>query len=161
MKALEGKVDGSTPADSGGMEDYSSRLGVADGVESLEHFERRGVRLSPWVWFGSLVGKMDKATIDKYPDLISAGVTVRWCCPVCKEVMYVKKEELMSHLNECVKWSVWNKRKQYTPASTNTFATAFYASNEQFTSTASINSSFVSKSFCRYISTSGTIVLTN
>ena len=63
----------------------------------------RGVRLSPWVWFGSLVGEMQSATMERYPDLISAGVTVRWCCPECKEVMYVKKEELMSHLNECVK----------------------------------------------------------
>lgn len=117
MKALEGKVDSesapsanttSTANTSGATNtanafDYSARLGVADGLESLEHFERRGVRLSPWVWFGSLVGEMQSATMEQYPDLISAGVTVRWCCPECKEVMYVKKEELMSHLNECVK----------------------------------------------------------
>lgn len=123
MKALEGKVDSesapsasatntinttntnstASTASTANAFDYSVRLGVADGLESLEHFERRGVRLSPWVWFGSLVGEMQSATMERYPDLISAGVTVRWCCPECKEVMYVKKEELMSHLNECVK----------------------------------------------------------
>lgn len=120
MKALEGTVDSesapsasatstintantNSTASTADAFDYSSRLGVADGLESLEHFERRGVRLSPWVWFGSLVGEMQSATMEQYPDLISVGVTVRWCCPECKEVMYVKKEELMSHLNECVK----------------------------------------------------------
>ena len=44
-----------------------------------------------------------KATVEYYPDLISDKMTVRWDCPVCKEVLYVTREELLDHLNHCVK----------------------------------------------------------
>ena len=83
-------------------EDFSERLGVADGMTSLSHFKRRGIQLSPWVWYGSLTAHPDKANVEYYPDLIVDGMTVRWDCPVCHEVMYVTKEELIGHLNKCV-----------------------------------------------------------
>ena len=44
-----------------------------------------------------------KATVEYYPDLISDKMTVRWDCPVCKEVLYVTREELLDHLNHCLK----------------------------------------------------------
>ena len=85
-------------------EDFSERLGVADGMTSLSHFKRRGIQLSPWVWYGSLTAHPDKANVEYYPDLIVDGMTVRWDCPVCHETMYVTKEELICHLNKCVHW---------------------------------------------------------
>ena len=87
-------------------EDFSERLGVADGLTSLNHFKRRGIQLSPWVWYGSLTAHPDKANVEYYPDLIVDGMTVRWDCPVCHEVMYVTKEELICHLNKCVNYRV-------------------------------------------------------
>ena len=88
---------------------YSERLGIADHVTSLEHFERKGIQCSPWVWFGSLTTNAAKISIDRYPDLIETGITIRWVCPLCHEEKYVTREDLMEHLNSCVKYSVWNK----------------------------------------------------
>ena len=83
--------------------DYSSRLGIADSLTSLSSFQRKGIQISPWVWYGSLQTTAMKATVESYPDLISDKMTVRWDCPVCKEVLYVTREELLDHLNHCVK----------------------------------------------------------
>ena len=83
--------------------DYSSRLGIADSLTSLSSFQRKGIQISPWVWYGSLQTTAMKATVEFYPDLISYNMTVRWDCPVCKEVLYVTREELLDHLNHCVK----------------------------------------------------------
>lgn len=83
--------------------DYSSRLGIADSLTSLSSFQRKGIQISPWVWYGSLQTTAMKATVEFYPDLISDKMTVRWDCPVCKEVLYVTREELLDHLNHCVK----------------------------------------------------------
>lgn len=83
--------------------DYSSRLGIADSLTSLSSFQRKGIQISPWVWYGSLQTTAIKATVEFYPDLISDKMTVRWDCPVCKEVLYVTREELLDHLNHCVK----------------------------------------------------------
>ena len=83
--------------------DYSSRLGIADSLTSLSSFQRKGIQISPWVWYGSLQTTAMKATVEYYPDLISDKMTVRWDCPVCKEVLYVTREELLDHLNHCVK----------------------------------------------------------
>lgn len=88
------------------VDDFSERLGVADSITSLDHFKRRGVQLSPWVWYGSLTTHPERANVEYYPDLIVEGMTVRWDCPVCHEVMYVTKEELISHLNKCVHFLV-------------------------------------------------------
>ena len=85
-------------------EDYSTRLGIADHVSSLEHLQRKsGVQLSPWLWFGSLATDLTKASIDRYPDMIATNMTIRWECPVCRQVLYVTREELMNHLSACVK----------------------------------------------------------
>ena len=83
--------------------DYSNRLGIADSLTSLNSFQRKGIQVSPWVWYGSLQTTAMKATVEYYPDLISDKMTVRWDCPVCKEVLYVTREELLDHLNHCVK----------------------------------------------------------
>ena len=83
--------------------DYSSRLGIADSLTSLSSFQRKGIQISPWVWYGSLQTTAMKATVEFYPDLISDKMTVRWDCPVCKEVLYVTREELLDHLNHCLK----------------------------------------------------------
>ena len=83
--------------------DYSNRLGIADSLTSLNSFQRKGIQVSPWVWYGSLQTTAMKATVEFYPDLISDKMTVRWDCPVCKEVLYVTREELLDHLNHCVK----------------------------------------------------------
>lgn len=89
------------------IEDYSMRLGVADHVASLEHLRRKnGVQCSPWMWFGSLATDLTKASIDRYPDMIATNMTIRWECPICSQMMYVTREELMNHLSECVKSSV-------------------------------------------------------
>lgn len=105
----EGKSDENEEDDE--VDDFSERLGVADSITSLDHFKRRGVQLSPWVWYGSLTTHPERANVEYYPDLIVEGMTVRWDCPVCHEVMYVTKEELISHLNKCVHccvcWSKW------------------------------------------------------
>ena len=83
--------------------DYSNRLGIADSLTSLNSFQRKGIQVSPWVWYGSLQTTAMKATVEYYPDLISDKMTVRWDCPVCKEILYVTREELLDHLNHCVK----------------------------------------------------------
>lgn len=87
--------------------DYSSRLGIADSLTSLESFKRKGFQLSPWLWYGSLQTTALKATVENFPDLISYKMTVRWDCPICKQVLYVTKEELVHHLSECVKFYVF------------------------------------------------------
>lgn len=85
-------------------EDYSMRLGIADHVSSLDRLQRKsGVQLSPWLWFGSLATDLTKASIDRYPDMIATNMTIRWECPACRQVLYVTREELMSHLRACVK----------------------------------------------------------
>ena len=85
-------------------EDYSMRLGIADHVSSLEHLQQKsGVQLSPWLWFGSLATDLTKASIDRYPDMIATNMTIRWECPICRQILYVTREELMSHLSACVK----------------------------------------------------------
>ena len=84
-------------------EDYSTRLGIADSVTSLETLERKGIQLSPWLWFDSLHTTSKQANISNYPDMISDKLTIRWECPVCRESMYVTREDLLKHLNECVK----------------------------------------------------------
>ena len=81
----------------------SERLGVADDVRDAETMKRRGVKLSEWLWFGSLKTNPEKADVEHYPDLITEGMTVRWDCPVCHETMYVTRGELMEHLQKCVK----------------------------------------------------------
>lgn len=84
-------------------EDYSERLGIADSVSDLDHFKRKGIQIAPWLWYGSLTTNPEKANLEYYPDLIVDGMTVRWDCPLCHETMYVTKEELINHLNKCVR----------------------------------------------------------
>ena len=81
----------------------SERLGVADDVRDADHVDRSGVKLTEWLWFGSLKTNPEKANVEHFPDLITEGMTIRWDCPVCHEVMYVTREELMEHLRKCVK----------------------------------------------------------
>lgn len=100
---LEQGLDNVTQEEENDLVDYSSRLGVADSLTSLDTFKRKGIQLSPWLWYGSLQTTSLKATIENFPDLISDRMTVRWDCPICKQIMYVTKEELINHLNGCVK----------------------------------------------------------
>ena len=116
IKALEGRALQEERVDE---DDYSARLGVADDLSSLEHFERRGVLISPWVWFGSMRSEIQNATIDRYPDLISTGVTIKWTCPECHSVLYVTREELLNHLNEC-EMGCLEETQEYTCPSINT-----------------------------------------
>lgn len=81
----------------------SERLGVADDVRDADHVTRSGVKLTDWLWFDSLKTNPEKANVEHFPDLITEGMTIRWDCPVCQEVMYVTREELMEHLRQCVK----------------------------------------------------------
>ena len=87
-------------------QDYSERLGIADSVSDLDHLKRKGIQIAPWLWYGSLTTNPEKANLEYYPDLIVDGMTVRWDCPLCHEKMYVTNEELLSHLNSCVRYYV-------------------------------------------------------
>lgn len=103
ISALESVVQNNTEPKE---DDYSERLGIADSVSDLNHLKRKGCQIAPWLWYESLTTNPEKANLEYYPDLIVDGMTVRWDCPLCHETMYVTKEELMNHLNTCVRYNV-------------------------------------------------------